>query len=807
MRLPHFAERAFSTARQAISVAQAVRRTLDHSSFPTAEGTLRVRGLDDRVEVVRDRWGVPHVLASTAADAFFGHGYVHAQDRLFQMEGARRQAAGRLSEIAGPSTLRSDRLMRRMGLNRAAHRDALRVSGPTRELLEAYARGVNEAVRELPALPPEFAVLGDRFEPWRIEDTMLVGRLVMFGFAGNWNTELARERLVAGLGPELASALDPVHPPTSTVTGRQYPRAADALLEAYRAAFDVGGMPASLSSNAWAVSGARSASGRPLLASDPHVDVALPGLFHVAHVRGGEYDLVGAGIPGIPSIAIGHNRHVAWGITAGMADVADCYVEEFESSSSRRYRTPGGWAEARELVERIEVLGGETVEERVLLTRHGPIISPALRGETRAIALHSSVVEEDPERGGGDIATPFIALSRASTFAEANAAIDKWPGTTFNFVLASTDGHIGYRFVGEVPARDPQRGLFPQQGATSPGPPAFIPVDDLPRVVDPPGGAVATANNAPGGPYELGEEWSEPQRWERISELLAARERHDLASFCTIQGDRYSAHLVRLRDLVLERGCASDQARATLEGWDGRLEVDSPGAALASAAFRLLSVEAAERVGGHLGRLTLGATVEGVPANSAFAYRTQGMIVTATVEASAPWFEGEADRDRRLRGALERAGEMLGQRCGAPEGWTLTAIQRIPFEHALGAVPGVGHYWSRGEHSFGGDANTVLQAQGSPIGIPNLVRVAPGYRQVIDLADWDASVFMQPTGNSGIPRHPRYDDCIEEYLAGAYRPLLFDERSIREAAESVLVLEREAEDAVHLGPVEAGGQG
>ena len=784
-------ERARAGARMAAGLGKATRRTLDHSSFPTVEGTESVHGTDDRIEIVRDRWGVPHVLASTAVDAFFGHGFVHAQDRLFQMEGARRTAAGRLSEIAGEATLPSDRLMRRVGLNRAARTDAERLAGPELELLSAYARGVNTSVRRLAALPPEFALFGDTFEPWIVEDTMLVGRLVMFGFAGNWNTELVRERLAAELGPEVAAMLDPVHPPSSTVTGERYPRAARALLEAYQASLGggFGALPGSLSSNAWAVSGQRTRSGRPLLASDPHVDVALPGLFHVAHVRGGVLDLIGAGIPGIPGVAIGHNRTIAWGITAGMADVADCYIETFEAPTSARYRTPEGWAEASEVQERIEVRDGEAVEERVLVTRHGPIVSPALRGERRAIALRSSVVE------GEDIATPFIALSLSSTFAQANRAVDGWPSTTFNFVLASTDGHIGYRFVGQVPDREPNIGLFPQDGATSPGPPPFIDVAELPRLIDPPSGFVASANNAPGGSHELGEEWCDPQRWERIVERIEMRETHSVASFCAIQRDRHSTHLERLRDVILHRRAATPAMRAILEAWDGHLDLDSAAGALLHVTYRIVGNEMMERVAGGKGRIAMGASVDGVPVNSAFAYRFQGSIIDAIQQASTPWFVDEADRDRRLGGAVERATDVLTQACGAPAAWSLGALQAIPFEHALASVPGIGRQWSRGARPFGGDVNTVVQAQGSAWGTHNRIRIAPGYRQVLDLGDWDASLFMQPTGNSGIPGHPRYDDCIDEYVAGAYRPLLFNELAIRAVAESTLVLERAAVEA------------
>ena len=791
MKLPSSArDAARSTLGQAAGLARAIRRTTSHSTFPTTEGLLAVRGSEGMVEIIRDRHGVPHVFAASAEDAFFGHGFVHAQDRLFQMEGARRIASGRLAEVVGAGGLASDRLMRRCGLQRAATRDAAQVDGHVSAYLDAYARGVNEGVRHLQSLPPEFALLGDSFAPWTVADVMLVGRYLMFGFAGNWNTEVTRELLAQQLGPELASALDPVHPPIGTVTGHRYPRTPGRLLEAYEAAFAAlveAGMPTGAASNAWAVTSKRSATGAPLLASDPHVDVSLPGIFHVVHLSGGEVDLIGAGIPGVPGVVIGHNAKVSWGLTAGMADVADCYIEEFDPADPARYRTTEGWAVAEEIVERIDVLGGATVEERVLVTRHGPVVTPVLNGESRAIALRSTVVE------GGDIATPCVALWRSEGLDEAYAAVSRWPGTTFNFVFASVEDRVAYRFAGEVPQRQAGQGLFPQFGPASAGPPAPIPADALPQVIDPPRGYVVSANNAPGGDLELGEEWSEPRRAERLESLLQAQVKHDIESFAQMQGDKYSANLVRLRDLLLARGAARDErVIEVLRAWDGVLAAQSAAGALLTMTYRTLIQDAAERVGGVLAPMILGQGIRGIPVSSAFAYRAQEPFVVAAEAAWGPWFDGNEDRDRRLRGAVERASVYLRTHSNeTPERWELGGVQRIPFEHALGAVPGLRRLFSRGDRAVGGDVNTVAQAQSAMwVGAPR-VRIAPGYRQVLDVGDWDRSMFMVPTGNSGIPGHPRYDDCIEEYVAGVYRPLLFSREAVEAAAEAWLVLERE----------------
>lgn len=787
-------EAVVAAAARAAGAGRALTRATTHSSFPIVDGVLAVRGAEGMVEVIRDRHGVPHVFAASAADAFFGHGFVHAQDRLFQMEGARRLAGGRLAELAGPGALGSDRLMRRVGLHRAAERDAANVRADVGALLDAYARGVNEGVRHLKALPPEFALLGDQFEPWRVEDVMLMARFVMFGFAGNWNTELVRERLAAGLGAELASALDPVHPPTSTVTGEAYPGAEARLLHAYEEAL-AAGLPPGLASNAWAVTSARSETGAPLLACDPHVDVSLPGVFHMAHLAGGEYDLAGAGIAGVPGALIGHNQHVAWGVTAGMADVSDCYVEEFEPNGSSRYRTPEGWATAEVVLERIEVQGAPAVTERVLVTRHGPVVSPALPGERRAIALRTTVIE------GGDLATPFTSLWTATGLDQAEQVLDHWSGTAFNFVLASVEDRVGYRFAGQVPRRTPGQGLLPQGGATSSGPPPPLNASELPRVIDPASGVVVSANNPPGGDVELGEEWAEPARADRIRQRLDAIERHSVASFSAIQDDHYSANLVRLRDAVLGRGAVDGVARVLLEGWDGVLSAQSAPGALMHVTYRALATDLAERLAGPLAHVLLGHAVGGVPVNSAFAFRSQGPIVTAVERALQPWFTGPEDRDRRLRGAVGRATALLRQHSHEdPLRWRLGDLQRLHLPHILDGVPGFGRLFSRGDWPFGGDVNTVVQAQGVTWTDLNMVRVAPGYRQVLDLQDWDRSVFMIPAGNSGIPGHPRYDDCIEEYVGGYYRPLLFTREAVESAAESWLVLERAGLDDEEVFP-------
>ena len=787
MRLP---ARARATLALARGLGRSVVATATHRAFPQVDGVLRVEGPSAPIDLIRDRHGVPHVFAQSDADALFGQGFVHAQDRLFQMDLLRHIAAGRLAEVAGARAVASDRFMRRLGLERAVLADLDATSTENRGLLDAYARGVNEGIRTLPALPPEYEVFGGAPSAWRAQESLLVGRLILFGFGGNWDTELLRERLIRSLGTERAAAIEPVHPRSgATTTGRAHVSAADRLIEAYRAAFEAG-LPAGAASNAWAVTGRHTASQAPLLASDPHLGPRLPGLLHVSHISGGSLRAAGADFAGVPGIAIGHNDRVAWGITAGMADVADCFVEEFDPADPSRYRTPEGWATAEERVERILVRDAEPIEERVQVTRHGPVVGPALAGEPRAIALRSTALEL------GGLVTPFLAMARAGDIDEFEHAIEGWPGTTFNFVFADVQNRVGYRMAGRVPRRAVGAGLLPVSGATSPGPAESLRPDELPRLIDPPSGVVVSANQAPGVELEMGEEWCEPRRAERIVGLLASREQHHVASFQAIQVDRYSAHLVRLRDLLVSRGAVVEPEGPILERWDGRLEPESAGAAIASITYETLARSLAQRVAGAEASILLGAGAAGGTSVSTYVYRMQGEIVQACERATAPWFDGVEDRDRQLVGAAARAVEFLRARFGPDaRDWLWGALLEYRPSHPLDGVPGIGRVFGAGPYPFGGDVNTVQQAaytlhdtrEGQGSGAKSAV-IAAAYRQVIDLADLDRSTFILATGGSGIPGHPRYLDCVPDYLAGRQRPLLFSPAAIERDAESRLAL-------------------
>ncbi len=784
-----------SLPRQAAGAARALALASSGRAHPRLDGRAEARGLRDPATIVRDRFGVPHVYAETAAGAIYGQGFVHAQDRLFQIDLQRRIASGRIAEAAGVRGVETDRLMRRLGFADRAARDLAALEARDREWLFAYAAGVNAGMRGLRALPPEYALFGIRPEPWSPEHSLLLGRFLMFSFSPNWDTELQRLQLLEALGPDRAALVDAVYPEQApTATGETGLGVSGRLLEAYGRAIETGA-PAGGASNAWAVSGEHSASGAPLLACDPHLRPAIPTLFHVAHVSGGDLDVIGAGVPGLPGVIAGHNRDVAWGLTAGMADVSDCYLTSLDPGDPGRYRTPDGWARGRVRIERIAVRDGATVEERVLETRHGPVIGPALDGE-RAIALRCTALDS------GETVGPLLDLARARDLEEFDAALALWPGATFNFVFASREGgaegegRVGYRLAGAVPARERGEGLLPADGDTAGDPPPPISGSDLPGLLDPPDGVVVSANQHPGGELELGEEFTEAWRALRIAELLAAGGPHTVASMQAIQVDMHSEPLRRLRDLSIALGVIGEaDAGRIAAGWDGQVAAESAGAALLETAYQQLLRRLVRRIAGPSAPLVLGERVEG-PAGvftpeSRFHYRLQGPLIEACEQAASPWFDGDEDRDRVLRAAWWSALENLRARLGRdPDGWAWGALHRQLLAHTLSAVPVVGRAFSRGPYPAGGDVNTIWQgAYAAREDGPSLIGFSPGYRQVLDLGRWDRSTFQLPTGVSGIAGHPRYDDSIEEFRAGRQRPLLYSREAVEAHAEHRLLLQ------------------
>ncbi|MCI0349368.1 MAG: penicillin acylase family protein, partial [Acidobacteriales bacterium] len=603
---------------------------LARASLPQLDGAVNLAGLARPVTVSRDGYGVPHIRAENLKDLLFAQGYVTAQDRFWQMDMTRRFAAGELSEVLGRAYIKTDRAQRILSLRQVAERSAARLSATERVYLEAYVRGVNAYLNDYrDRLPLEFRVLRYSPRPWTVEDSFLVGASMAQTLSHDqFESELVREKIVRRIGPELAADIYPNtswrdRPPGISARKALTLRGVDFLYpERFRVSeSDEGSLPSGASaavgvprfarnlfflglltdtqvrgqsaneenlppgSNNWVVSGAHTVTGRPLLSNDMHLGHRIPNTWYEAHLTAGDFDVAGVTLPGTPFVIVGHNRRIAWGFTNLGPDVEDIYIETFNDKGE--YLTPKGWQTPERRLEVIRVKGGKDVEFEVLTTRHGPIASELMPGETRQIALKWTAY--DPEA----LTFVFAQVNGARNWDEFRRAFSRFRLPGQNVVYADADGHIGYQATGAVPIRASGDGSMPVPGHDDAYEwNGYIPFDELPRVFDPPSGVIATANSTAtpqGYPRLISNEWGSPYRTERIYQLLASKSKLTAADMLNFQNDIYSEidlwFAKKFAAAVKANQSASSRAReaaALLRGWDGRFSKESAAATLVS---------------------------------------------------------------------------------------------------------------------------------------------------------------------------------------------------------------------------------
>lgn len=760
--------------------------------LPTINGRFRLGGLRAPVAVIRDRWGVPHIFAEDDEDLFFAQGFVQAQDRFLQMELQRRAAAGRLSELAGEATLPSDRLMRRLGFWRLAEREAVRLNGEDRRLAEAFARGVNAYLDTQP-LPWELRLLGSKPERWSIVDSLAFGRLMAWLLTENWGAELARARIVEEVGAEALAAVDSTyaadHPLVVPPAKPAGPAVTSLLAQLYEAQRWLG-QPIGGASNSWALAGTRTASGRPLLASDPHLVMQVPAIWYEMSLQSPGFHVVGATLPGIPGVMIGHNERIAWGITAAMVDTADAYLELLDEEG-KRYRTPEGWRNLASFEESIFVKGRqEPIIERIAYSRHGPLLTERdHRGY--AVALRTTVLSER------SAAEALFALNRAQNWSQFREALRKWAAPCLNFIYADVEGNIGYQLAGEAPRRRPGTGLLPAPGWSDEGRwEGFIPFEELPHALNPATGAIVSANNKiVGADYQpdIHGEWLDGYRALRIWDMLGERCDLTVKDCQAIQGDVFSIPGKQVQALV-EGLDPSDPverlALAFFREWDGFLTEKTIGGTV----YEAFILQLAHRIVRHrLGPMTdvfFGGS-DGVTASSALTYRLVSHLIELLQARDPEWFGGDTEGWQRLLAESFSAGVSdLRRRLGDNVlRWQWGRIHRLTFTHLLGHHKLLGRLLNKGPFPMPGDAHTVLQSAYSVRRPFDASGWTVSYRQVIDLGDWSNCWSITPPGQSGHRFSPHYADLIAPWRRLEYHPMIFDRAAAITHAEAALRLE------------------
>src|SRR5271169_80884 len=781
------------------------------AALPQEDGVIHLAGLSQPVVVSRDSLGVPTITAANLNDLFFAQGYVTAQERLWQMDMTRRFASGDLAVILGPDFVATDSEQRILGLRQAAETASAILEPAQRAHLQAYADGVNAYIAQhVKTLPLEFRFLVYAPHVWTVEDSLLVGlSMTEFLNHGYYKEELLKEKSLAKLGPELTAELfmnsswrD--HPPgaegksiesepaneltpdeeESTPPGKNgvkptpgkaaaqpvkhsslFPFAEPSLTSAPDARFHPG-------SNNWVVSGAHTVTGKPLLSNDMHLDLRLPNTWYEAHLVCGDFDVVGVTLPGMPYVIVGHNRNIAWGFTNLGPAVEDLFIEKFNDKGE--YLTPQGWVQPEHHKEIIRVKGKPEVNLDVVVTRHGPIVTELVPGETRKLALQWIIY--NPRSAG----IPFFQLNSAKNWDEFRAAFSTFGAPGQNVVYADVDGHIGYQATGLVPIRASGDGSLPVPGDTDAYEwTGFVPYDQMPRVFDPPSGIIATANGrvTPDGyPYSLSIEWDSPYRTERIYKLLGQPKKYTPADMLAIQTDvvseldRFCAE--RFVYAIDHTPKASEKAKAAadiMRSWDGNMATDSAAPSIAYfSRGKLNELLLQPKLGGDWKEYT---------------HWFMGPVWLESVLSHQPtqWLPGGyANYDELLTAAVEAT--ISGSK--TPKSlnlWTWGRVHQIDVKHPFWSnFPILKRGAGPGPHPLSGDGLTVKQAG---------ARFGPSERFTADMSDLDNSTLNIVNGESGNLFDDHYDDQWDAYYHGRTFKLPFSSAAVEQSAQHHLRLE------------------
>jgi penicillin amidase len=803
---------------------------LTRRPFPNTSGEVTLPGLDAEVEIIRDDGGVPHIYAESVHDLFVAQGYVHAQDRFWQMDTWRHIGAGRVSEMFGEDQVETDSFLRTMGWVDLAEQQ-YEASGPLgREALDAYAEGVNAyLVDRSPAeLSFEYSVLElanhDYMpEPWSPIDSIIWGKVMAWDLRGNMDEEIARSMLLDDFTPDQVALLYPAYPEDNPVIVRNsLPRVNGAslaplpvnALQTIGATLDnVGRVDAvtantgvGVGSNSWVIGPGRSATGAAILANDPHLGIRMPSIWYqvslhcLPKTEECPFDVTGFSFAGMPGVVIGHNDRIAWGLTNLGPDVMDLYVEQINPANPNQYLYQGVWVDMEVTTETINVAGGDPVAVTVRKTRHGPIISddygilddftdnagiPLPRDY--AIALRWTALDAGPS-----VVDAALQLNLARDFDEFRDALRLFAVPSQNVVYADRDGNIGYQAPGMIPVREDWDGRVPVPGWTGEYEWAgYIPFDDLPFLYNPDEGYIVAANNPvvdDSYPYLLTTDWNYGDRAARIVDMIESDASIEPADVAAMQRDTYNPHAARLLPWLADIDLSNEddiyrQAQRVLVGWDLTNEVDSAGAAVF------------ETVWSNLLRLTFQDDLaeELWPAGgSRWSLAVAEMLPYPELkfwdDASTPQVETGTEMLRTaFLAGVDEARRLLGD---DPEQWQWGDLHGATFRNETLGESGNGLIearFNRGPYPVAGGTD-IVDAVGYYADEGYEVTWLPSMRMIVDLGDLEKSLAIHTTGQSGHVYSGHYQDMIDDWVAGQAWPMRWDRAAVERHAEATLRL-------------------
>lgn len=780
-------------------------RYLVTKSFPVTEGTLAVQEIYDEVHVYRDQFGVPHILAKNEHDMFLAVGYIHAQDRLWQLDLIRRAGQGRLSEIFGEKTVEFDKLFRTIGIARVAEEIERNLHPESKELLVAYADGINAFIRDNEKrLPVEFDMLNYRPEPWQVQHSIIVTRMIAWELSLAWFTDITFGIIAERVGPVKASEIIPVWQKNAPRIIAEYPgRLGEKFLDInskFLAFMGIEGLQGG--SNCWVIGPQKSSNGKPILANDVHLMMPVPARWYQLHISCPGWNVAGVSLPGTPLIVVGRNDAIAWGVTNAMVDDADFYVEKVDSSRSL-YLFDGREYPIVTREDTIYVGKNDSVIVTINKTRHGPVIDrvhPLLKDSSTnfaqyALAMRWTGLEVSDE------AYAFYLFNKAKNAAEFAAGIPYFMVPGQNVVFADTSGNIGYWTAARIPIRGKYNPMMPVPGWLAENDwKGFVPAQQLPKLWNPPEGFIATANNKitkDNYPYYISELWEPPSRIERIRELLSSTNQLTAEDFKRFQmdvlspyGKEFVSYLLQACEHQTPNHPLANAALEYLRNWDFRFHRDDVPSSIVNATLvHFLRNVFEDEMGDTLFKQFV--TFSAIP------YRVASQLLARQTEGgfadSSSWFDdirtpAIETKDEILRKSLYDALDELQTKFGSDTKlWRWGSLHTVTFSHPFGSRKPLDKVFNIGPFPVQGAASTICKMD-FRISNPYVTTVGPSMRHVIDLGNTSTFSSVITSGESGQALHKHYDDQTVLWLNGSYHKMVMDWGTIQESKWERLTL-------------------
>ena len=762
------------------------------------EGELNISGIKQPATIYRDKWHIPHIYAQNSIDMFFCQGYVHAQDRIWQMEMNRQTGWGTLSENFGKDALSTDRLIRTLGFNRLAEADYKLLTDQHKIYLEAYCDGINEWL-DKNKLPIEFKLTGVKPKPWKVQDVLAWGRVMTWTLSHGWSGTLTRQAIIDKVGPEMAEELSILYPennPVEISDGIDINNLqVDEKFEAAKGPFlgkDMEG--GGRGSNAWAVSPEKSVTGRPVLCNDTHLALNTPGIWYLNHLHSEDgFHCLGSTIPGLPGVMLGHNENIAWGITLAFTDVEDIFVEKVDVTNPGKYEYLGESRDFEIIDEIIKVKGSDAHVEKIQSTVHGPLIGSVTEQCSQAISLCSNSLQPNT------IIEGFLEINAAKNWAEFLEGVGKIKAPQLNITYADIQGNIGLYISGLVPIRKNGHGNLPVPGWSGDYDwISNISHEEMPHVLNPQCGYIISCNNKITGdeyPHYLGNSFMNGYRASRIKQRFEETEKLDIQVYKDLHLDFESLPGRRLKEGLI-KGFRTAKPKAQklidiLTNWDCILDKHSIGGTVYEVfLYTLLRNTVEPHLDPELTDQYLGVGEHPLllPVSELLGHSTEA-IFTIFQNPNSKWVPTGKAALHLIEKSLIESCLWLEENMGIESSeWQWGKIHQVEFQHSMAIKKPLDKVFNIGPIQIGGDTDTVHQSAFNPSAPYHATSWCPSNRIIMDVGNWDACIGISPPGQSGILGSKHYSNMADLWIKGEYVPLYWSREKVEETAEFTLML-------------------